>query len=188
MQNSVLNANGIQKGLTIDIVRRDKFRKFGVIFLLLLGLDQISKILVSKFYGINPNQSYQVIGDFFRITVIENPGAVFGISLGGTSLNQAFFTVFSVVAIIVIIFLFRKSEHPLSDWGFTLILSGAVGNLLDRISRGAVIDFLDFDFPDFIIERWYTFNIADSCIVIGVVLVAFYYLFIEKRTRVSEDM
>ncbi|MGC9337663.1 MAG: signal peptidase II [Candidatus Cloacimonadia bacterium] len=178
-----MNVSGTQKGLTIDTGKRAKFKKFGLIFLLFLGLDQISKILVHKFYGINPHQSYEVIGDFFRITVIENPGAVFGISFGSASLNQTIFTIFSIVAIIVIVLLFRKSEHPLSDWGFTLILSGAVGNLLDRISRGAVIDFLDFDFPDFIMERWYMFNIADSCIVIGVIMLVIYYVFVEKSSK-----
>jgi signal peptidase II len=142
---------------------------------------------VFKFYGINPNQSYEVIGDFFRITVIENPGAVFGISFSSAHLNQVILTAISAVAIVVIFLLFRKSEHPLANWSFTLILSGAVGNLLDRISRGAVIDFLDFDFPDFIMERWYIFNIADACIVIGVIILVIYYAFVEQSVKAKKS-
>ncbi|MBC8527782.1 MAG: signal peptidase II, partial [Candidatus Cloacimonetes bacterium] len=85
-------------------------------------------------------------------------------------------------AIFILIYLFLKHSHPLVDLGFIVILSGAVGNLIDRIAFGKVTDFLDFDFFDFIVDRWYTFNIADSCIVVGVIILMIYYGFLESST------
>jgi signal peptidase II len=119
---------------------------------------------------------------------VQNPGAVFGISLGTGLLNQVIFITVSVFAICIIIYLFLKNSHPLTEWGYTLILSGAVGNLIDRIAFGKVTDFLDFDFPDFIISRWYIFNIADSCIVIGVIILVIYYAFVEKSVSVKKSL
>lgn len=150
-----------------------------------LSLDQFSKIGIRNFFSNNVKNSYNILGDFFRITYTRNSGAVFGISIGSGILNQIFFIIISIIAICILIYLFLKDTHPLANMGFILILSGAFGNLIDRIAFGNVTDFLDFDFPDFIIQRWYIFNIADSCIVIGVIILVIYYLFIEKSVKVK---
>lgn len=74
-----------------------------------------------------------------------------------------------------------KSEHKLQTVSFSLIVAGAIGNLIDRIYLGSVTDFLDFDFPDFLMERWPIFNVADSAICVAIGLYIIYVLFYEKR-------
>ncbi|MEA2104012.1 MAG: signal peptidase II [Candidatus Cloacimonadota bacterium] len=161
-------------------------RKFFIFFILFLTLDQVSKILVRSFC--DPGKSYSIIGNFFRISFVENPGAVFGISIGSNSINKIIFTSVSFIAIGFLIYLFSKSDHPAAKFGFTLILSGAVGNLIDRITFGKVTDFLDFDFPDFLVRRWYTFNIADSCIVVGVIILIIFYTFFENNEKHKNNL
>ena len=155
--------------------------------MIFLSLDQFSKIGIRNFFSNNVRNSHNILGDFFRITYTRNSGAVFGISIGSGILNQILFIIISIIAICILIYLFLKDTHPLANMGFTLILSGAVGNLIDRIAFGNVTDFLDFDFPDFIIQRWYIFNIADSCIVIGVIILVIYYLFVEKSVKAEKN-
>lgn len=105
--------------------------------------------------------------------------------------TNVFFIIASVVAIGIITTLFIKNDSAIARFSFTLILSGAVGNLIDRIFFGKVTDFLDVDFfnisiGNWHIDRWYVFNIADSCIVIGVILLIIYYLFVEKSAKSEE--
>lgn len=182
IQIYVLTANETKKGLTIITEKSNSLKKYLLLFLLFLSLDQFSKIIIRKIFSNNVKNSYNIIGNFFRITYTENPGAVFGISIGSGILNQLIFITASIVAIFILIYLFLKHSHPLVDLGFIVILSGAVGNLIDRIAFGKVTDFLDFDFFDFIVDRWYTFNIADSCIVVGVIILMIYYGFLESST------
>lgn len=103
------------------------------------------------------------------------------------------FIIASIIASGIIFFLFIKNDNSIARFSFTLILSGAVGNLIDRIFFGKVTDFLDVDFfnislGNWHIERWYVFNIADSCIVIGVILLIIYYLFVEQPAKSKEIM
>jgi len=176
----------MKKGLIIITEKIINLKKYLLLFLLFLSLDQFSMIIIRKIFSNNIKNSYNIIGNFFRITLTQNPGAVFGISLGSGILNQILFILISIIAICILIYLFQKNSHKFAYFGFTLIFSGAVGNLIDRIAFGTVTDFLDFDFPDFIIERWYIFNIADSCIVIGVIVIIIYYTFIEKSAKVGK--
>ena len=110
-------------------------------------------------------ESVTVLGDFFRLTYIHNPGAVFGIRLGSSYLHL----ILASVAMVVVISLLIKT--PESDrrggTGLALVLGGAVGNIIDRLRFGVVIDFLDFGIGDL---RWYVFNVADACVSVGVVL------------------
>jgi signal peptidase II len=131
-------------------------------------------------------QTIPVIGNFFRLTFVENRGAVFGIDPNLGNLTNIILLILHIVAIAVIIYLFIKNKHALPRFSFTLILSGAFGNLIDRLFFGKVTDFLDVDFFDFIIDRWYVFNIADSCIVVGVILLIIYYLFVENSAKEEE--
>ncbi|MBC8313277.1 MAG: signal peptidase II [Candidatus Cloacimonetes bacterium] len=171
-----------------ELIIITNFRKYSLFFLLFLSLDQFSKIAVRKLFQDGLQRSYSVLGNFFKITYVENPGAVFGISIGTGNLNQIIFLVLTLVAICIIVYLFLKSAHPLADLGFVLILSGAFGNLIDRIAFGKVTDFLDFDFFDFIVDRWYVFNIADSCILIGVSILMIYFIFFEKKVEKSQNI
>jgi len=134
-----------------------------------------------------------IFGNFFRFTLVKNQGAVFGINPQMGNFTNIVFIIASIIASGIIFFLFIKNDNSIARFSFTLILSGAVGNLIDRISFGKVTDFLDVDFfnislGNWHIERWYVFNIADSCIVIGVILLIIYYLFVEQPAKSKEIM
>jgi signal peptidase II len=117
-------------------------------------------------------QKIEVIQGFFNIIHVRNTGGAFGI-FGGEKggFGSILFVVVSLIAIGVILFLFIriKEEEKTLALSFSLILSGAVGNLIDRLRYGEVIDFLDFYLSS---THWPAFNIADSAICIGIGLMA----------------
>lgn len=117
--------------------------------------------------------SISIIEGFFNITHIRNPGVAFGLFAGYQSEYKAlFFIIVSLIAIIAILIIFHQSpdEKISVRVGLILIFSGAVGNLIDRILHKEVIDFLDF-FQNG--SHWPAFNVADSCITIGVSFMIF---------------
>ena len=123
--------------------------------------DRLTKYFIIKklVFG----QSVKVIPDIFHITLVFNNGAAFGLLRN----CAVFFIIFSFAAIALILLIILKAPRldVLSVVSLALILGGAAGNLVDRLKFGYVIDFLDF-------RIWPVFNIADSCISIGVVLIA----------------
>lgn len=132
-----------------------------IIVLSVLSLDQLTKFLVTR--NLSYNQSIPVIKGIFHLTLIHNRGAAFGILK-----NQVPLFIFaSVSAIILIYFELKNNRHKKSySVSLSLILAGALGNLIDRLFLGYVIDFLDF-------RIWPVFNVADSAITIGAILLAF---------------
>lgn len=128
-----------------------------------LVIDIIVKLFVKNKLALQ--QSIKIIDNFFYITYVKNTGAAWSILSG----EQTFLIIFSLVVIIaILIYLYKKKIYTkLEIIGYGLLISGAIGNLIDRIVYGYVIDYLNFyifnyDFP--------VFNIADSCIVIGIML------------------
>ena len=159
--------------------------------MLFLALDQFSKMAIRNLFAKIDMHTIPVFGNFFRLTFVENSGAVFGIDPQLGNLTNIILLILHIIAIAVIIYLFLKNKHALPRFSFTLILSGAFGNLIDRIIFGRVTDFLDVDFfnltiGNWHIDRWYVFNIADSCIVVGVILLIIYYLFVENSAKEKE--
>lgn len=141
-------------------------------------LDRLTKMLVAFF--IMPYHSYTVLGDFFKLTHVCNPGGAFGTRLGG----NMFYIISAIVAIaVVFIWLFKKETSKILLVAISLMLGGAIGNLYDRIAFGTVTDFLDFGIGQI---RWPTFNIADSAITIGIVLVIIDGFFSRKNERNPE--
>jgi signal peptidase II len=136
--------------------------------LLLLVADQISKSLIMRFipaYTLVP-----VVPGFFNLTYVLNPGAAFGLlSKGDPSYRNPFFIGVSLVAILFVLYCYWRQGRgkPLYGTGLGLVAGGALGNLLDRIFQGAVVDFLDFHLGR---HHWPAFNLADSGISIGVAL------------------
>ncbi len=129
----------------------------------LLIIDIIIKIIVKKFMIVN--ESIKLIDDFFYITYVKNNGAAFSILKG----KKIFLIIFSLIIIIsLIIYLYKKKDvKKLESVSYSLLLAGAIGNLIDRIVYGYVVDYFNFyifnyDFP--------IFNLADSFIVIGILL------------------
>ncbi|HPY97061.1 MAG TPA: signal peptidase II [Candidatus Cloacimonadota bacterium] len=148
------------------------------ISLLIIILDQATKILVRLKMS---NQSIEVLGDFFRLTHVQNCGAAFSLSLGGPLFNRIAFTAITIIFLVVILYILKKSHSKSEQISYSLVIGGAIGNVIDRIFVGSVTDFLDFDFPDFIMERWPIFNVADSAIVIAITILLIYFIFFEKK-------
>lgn len=154
---------------------------FGSIAIFVLGLDQLTKWIVKQQF--NLHESIEVLGDFFRLTFIYNENAAFGISLG----ERFPYGIVSVLVIGLLIYLFltHGKHHLGSTISLGMILGGALGNLLDRMRLGKVVDFFDFEFFDIDIPafqvgfidfggyelyRWPIFNIADIGISVGVAI------------------
>lgn len=162
----------------------------------IVAVDQVTKMLVKgihipalgiDFEGMRYGYSTPVLGDFFRLTYIENPGMAFGFDPGA----KLFFTLFSILLTIGILYylLKAKDEPAVTRASLAMILGGAIGNLIDRtfygvlfqdapLFYGRVVDFLDVDFFDvnifgYSLSRWPVFNIADSAVTIGIVLLLF---------------
>jgi len=133
---------------------------------LVFVIDQATKVLARLY--LQEEGSVSVIGNFFRLTYAENPGIAFGIQLG----NKTLFTILIGIASLAILYYLNKIRGELfpARFALALIFGGALGNLLDRIAFGKVVDFLDFEFFDFIMHRWPVFNVADMAITIGMVI------------------
>ncbi|MBU0508325.1 signal peptidase II [bacterium] len=140
-----------------------------------LALDQVTKVLVRD--TIPLHESISLIGkSFLRLTHVQNPGVAFGIQLLGPSTLMVSSWIATVVLSIYLYTLIRRGD-PLR-WPIALFLTGAAGNSIDRLLFGTVTDFVDVDFPNFIMARWPVFNVADSCITIGITLLLFQVIFL----------
>ena len=146
---------------------------------ILVLTDQLSKFVIRKTMLLY--ESIPVIPDFFHLTYVTNDGMAFGINfpLG--------IYVFSAISIIFTGFLFWylwsiKDDEIVVRTGVALILAGAIGNLIDRILLGEVVDFLDFMIGDF---HWYVFNLADSCVTVGLGFVLYDSLILNRK-KVSQ--
>jgi signal peptidase II len=172
--------------------------------------DQVSKFLVKGFSipflklhyeGMFHGQRIRVIGDFFQITFIENPGMAFGYDPGSSfKFYVSLFSLLASIALLVYLYIARKQSLSLRI-SLAFILGGAVGNLIDRMFYGVfygyaplfygrVVDFLDFDFFHFTIfgrsfERFPVFNIADASVTIGVLILILFYKHHQKETETA---
>ena len=134
------------------------------LILTLVCFDQWTKYFIKSNFSLY--QSKPIIENFFHLTYITNDGMAFGLSFPGGKKLLLLMTI--VLTLFIIIFLWKeRNGHPLLKYGLVFILSGAFGNLIDRLLNGEVVDFLDFMVGDF---HWYVFNIADSSVSIGMVL------------------
>lgn len=133
-----------------------------------VGLDQLVKGWVLATFQLY--ESWPVIPGFFDLTFLVNTGAAFGMLAGEQNLwRQLFFVAMTTVALVVLCVAFRQYRHEGGFYvvGIGLIGGGALGNLVDRIRFGHVVDFLDFSIKG---HHWPAFNVADSAISVGVAL------------------
>ena len=143
-------------------------------------IDQLSKLWIKN--NLPHWETWDIFGSFLRFTHVKNPGIAFGISVGRFSIMVVFL---SIIATLFIAYLHwqERNNHPLITIGLGLILGGAIGNLIDRSSiffvqnYEGVIDFIDIGSSSF---RWYTFNIADSAVTIGIILYLMHSFFTTK--------
>ena len=146
-----------------------------LIAILVIVLDRMSKWLVAG--SITLHDSIPVLPGFFRLTHVQNSGAAFGLFAESSSeWKVAILILFSILALAVVSALLWKNSHSMTitGVGLALILGGAVGNLWDRLLTGHVVDFFDFYLGSY---HWPAFNVADSAIVIGALLLVAEILF-----------
>ena len=164
-------------------------------FLISFGIvvfDQITKIYMESIFHDSEGNiiriPIKVIGEeFFRLTLVYNPGVAFGINLGGQYILSSISLLASIAIIIYMVKLNKENKRPIEVFAFSFVLGGALGNFIDRALYGKVIDFLWFDFPDFIMETWPVFNIADSFVTIGMFILAYQYLVLDSIANKKEN-
>lgn len=144
----------------------------------ILLLDQVTKLAVDRLLALH--QSVPVIEGFFHLTYVRNTGAAFGFLADAPEAFRApFFFIATGIAVgALLVFLHRAdTDAPLFLLALSSVLAGALGNLLDRLCYGEVIDFLDFHWQGY---YWPAFNVADSCITLGVIGL-FFYSFLDRK-------
>ena len=151
--------------------RREK-KKDNHIFLIIsiavffILLDQLTKFLARA--NLSSDQSLPLIKDFFHLTLVYNRGAAFGLFQ-----DQIYLFILTAIVVIILVYLDIQKNRISSTWIYSLavglLLAGALGNLIDRIFLGYVIDFIDF-------RIWPVFNVADSAITVGAVLLGWFIL------------
>ncbi|TDM07335.1 signal peptidase II [Macrococcus lamae] len=149
--------------------------------LFLIIMDQLSKWIIVK--TMNVGDSFSVIGNILEITSHRNNGAAWGMLQN----QMIFFYIITVIVLLAILYFFKQDAafKPVMQLGLTLIFAGAVGNFIDRLFRGSVVDFIDtkiinYDFP--------IFNIADSCLTIGVIVLLYEILVNENKEKKHADI
>lgn len=153
-----------------------------IIIVVSIVFDQITKILAKN--SLCNADDVVAIPHILGFTYVENRGAAFGIFAN----SRWVFMIFSTIAIGVMIYLLYKlkKQHMLLLVSLSMLIGGGIGNMIDRIFRGYVVDFFEFLFMDFAV-----FNVADCFVTIGAVLLAFYLLFMyddkEEKSKIISD-
>ncbi len=146
-------------------------------FAVILAADQLTKLLVAGRLAVG--ESVPAVRGLFDITYVQNQGAAFGL-LQGKKLLLIVITL-AVFAFLIIYALRRDTSSRWLMWGLTLVCSGGLGNLIDRVALGYVRDFIDLSFI-----RFPVFNIADCAVTVGAVMMAL-YIMVEEHRRSEED-
>jgi signal peptidase II len=143
-----------------------RYRLLAIVSCVILVLDQTTKLYVDSHFRVH--ESLTVLANFFHFTYVRNKGAAFGI-FADSAVRIPFFVTVSLVAAIGILWYMRRlrDDQRLLNFSLALIFAGAVGNLIDRVRLGEVIDFIDVHWYRY---HWPAFNVADSAITVGVCL------------------
>tara|TARA_B100000242_G_scaffold221494_1_gene162450 strand:- start:316 stop:786 length:471 start_codon:yes stop_codon:yes gene_type:complete len=149
------------------------------IIVAIVALDQWSKWMIKTSY--NLYQSEPIIEGFFYFTYVTNDGMAFGLSFPG---GKTILLIVTLILTGVIMWMLwkEKNSHNLIRYGLTLILAGAIGNMIDRILYGKVVDFLDIMIGSF---NWYIFNVADSAVTSGMILFILHTIIVGEKKSVS---
>jgi len=134
-------------------------------------LDQITKIVIQR--ALSPGQSIDVLPPVLSLVLAYNSGAAFSFLASGSGWQRYFFVAIALIASALIIYMMsRHRSDRFLCFSLALVLGGAIGNLIDRVRYGAVVDFVLVRWPGGprLLDPWPAFNLADSCITIGAVL------------------
>jgi signal peptidase II len=148
-----------------------------------IALDQITKYAITSRFVMH--ESYPVLNGLFNLVYVMNPGAAFGfLADASATFRYTFFTGITVAAVLLILYYLVKSNprNLMLVSSLTLIFGGAVGNLIDRLRFGAVVDFLDVYIGS---VHWPAFNVADSAITIGAILMIWEMILNRKKEAAS---
>ena len=151
-----------------------KYLRFSIISLGVVLLDQMTKILVLRYMPLH--DSISIIPGFFSLTHVHNPGGAFGFMAQNSSpLRHWLFLLAAFFALGMILYFYHQTPrtHPFFGFALALIFGGAIGNLIDRLRFGEVIDFLDVYIG---YMHWPTFNVADSAVSVGVIIFLFHVI------------
>jgi len=169
----------------------DKFKKglkafffsFAWLFILLFSIDIVTKLVVSHNLAMNANDHIDLIPGFLRISYTTNPNAAFGMGFASAEANRIIYIVLAVLAIggLTFYYIKRYKNHPgIIKACLILIITGAFGNLIDRLFY-SFTDYCVIDWIDFYGIWQYNFNIADSCIVVSVFMMIIYLIISEIK-------
>ncbi|HWE76588.1 MAG TPA: signal peptidase II [Stellaceae bacterium] len=140
---------------------------FGLIVaLVVIVLDQASKAWIVGFFSERAGEPVAVLTSFLNFVLTGNRGMSFGLFNNNAAMNTAVFTVLAAVIVIALLVWMRRADNPVIRLALGMIIGGAIGNVIDRLTRGAVVDFLDFHLGNW---HWYAFNVADAAICLGVI-------------------
>lgn len=147
--------------------------------LLAVVLDQVTKILAVKY--LMPVDTVPIIKNVLHLTYLENTGAAFG-SLKNSRWVFLAVSTFAIIALVFYMFRFKPKNRVLSA-GLAFIIGGGIGNMIDRLAKGYVVDFVDFRLINFAV-----FNVADSFVCVGAALVIIYiFFFAEKEDKNAKN-
>jgi signal peptidase II len=164
---------------------RFKYKVLLIVSTVSLILDQWTKHIVHTTFRLG--ESRPVIDPIWHWTYVRNKGAAFSFLDGAPDkFREPFFFVVPIIALTAIVFFFRKlkDDEKLTIYSLSLITGGAIGNVIDRMRFGYVIDFVDWHWKE--VYHWPRFNVADSCIVVGVCLMFVHSLFLTKKEIAAE--
>jgi len=147
----------------------------------IVALDQWSKWKIKTSYDLY--HSEPIIQDFFHFTYVTNDGMAFGLSFPGGKQVLLFVTL-ALTGVIFWMLWKEKNSHNLIRYGLSFILAGAIGNMIDRVLYGKVVDFLDIMVGDF---HWYIFNVADSAVTTGMILFILHTILIGEKKPITSE-
>ena len=154
---------------------------FSLLFLCVVISDQVTKFIIDSTLSLHESQS--IIGNVLQLTYVRNSGAAFGLSFG----NQTVMFIVTVVVTITLFYLFISGKIGtgtiVGKIALVMVLGGAIGNLIDRIRMGEVIDFIDMGFGHY---RWPVYNLADIYVTVGMFMLIFSFVIQSKSSEVSQ--
>ena len=150
-----------------------KTSQLSLVLIFLVGLDQVSKMWISS--QLNVGESLNLL-PFLSFTLVHNTGIAFSIFNDGGAIAR-WVLVFIISSLLFFLLVKKTSKHKLELSSLVLIVSGGLGNLMDRVFLGYVVDFIHLFYKDY---SFYVFNLADSYITVGIMIYLTYFFFIER--------
>ena len=148
--------------------------------LIVVVLDQLSKAAVLAMFAGRILGDREIVTSFFNLALTYNRGISFGLFNGGAGVNALIFSLAAAAIIGVLVYWLHRAASPFLAVAIGMIIGGAVGNVIDRLRLGAVVDFLDFHVDAF---HWPAFNLADSAICIGVIAMLLDGLLLQREAH-----